>query len=410
MTVTTFATEFSETKKSFPITVLLVDDQAIIHEAVLRMLDDQPDVTLHYCSEPAKAMQMALDIAPTLILQDIVMPEFDGITLLRYYRAIEKLKDVPVIMLSGEENAVVKAEAFTAGANDYIVKLPDRIELVARIRYHSTAYIHFLQRNLAYQHLQESQKALHEELEKAASYVRSRLPEKLKGSVITDWRLIPSIELGGDSFGYRWLDSDHFAFYLLDVCGHGVGAALLSITIMNVLNSESLAVDYFDPETVLAKLNNTFPMEEQNNMFFTICYGVYDKKSNLLTYASAAHPPPVIVRILPDGTKSYRNLSAPGGPVIGAMEGLRFPKAVVDVLPGDIIYIFSDGLYELTREDGTVLELSEFVKIFGLFPNAQESKLTEIDRVLAYSKGVMRGNPFADDVAFVEIRIAKELI
>ena len=92
----------------------------------------------------------------------------------------------------------------------------------------------------------------------------------------TQWLLVPSTELGGDSFGYHEIDEDHIAFYLLDVCGHGVGAALLSVTAINVLRSAALPrTDFRDPGAVLSSLNEAFPMERQNNMYFTIWYGVY---------------------------------------------------------------------------------------------------------------------------------------
>ena len=130
-----------------------------------------------------------------------------------------------MIVLSTKEEPAVKAEAFALGANDYIVKLPDRLELLARIRYHSKGYINLLQRNEAYDALLASQRRLAGEIKQAAHYVRSLLPEKLKkGDVRADWRFVPSAELGGDSFGYHWLDDEHFAIFLLDVSGHGVGS------------------------------------------------------------------------------------------------------------------------------------------------------------------------------------------
>ena len=220
------------------VTVLLIDDQPMIGEAVRRMLAGEPDVVFHYCREAAKAIEEAERIKPTVILQDLVMPDIDGLTLVRTVRANDLTRDTPLIVLSTKEEPTVKAEAFTLGANDYIVKLPDRLELLARIRYHSKGYINLLQRNEAYQALLESERRLAHEMEQAAHYVRSLLPEKLsKGDIRTDWRFIPSAELGGDSFGYHWLDDDHFAFYLLDVSGHGIGSALLSVSAMNALRS-----------------------------------------------------------------------------------------------------------------------------------------------------------------------------
>lgn len=140
--------------------VLLVDDQAMVGEAVRRLLADQPDIELHYCADSTAAINQAVEIRPMVILQDLVMPEIDGLDLVRRYRANPATAATPIIVLSSQEDAEVKRQAFTAGANDYLVKLPDKIELIARIRYHSTAYLNQLQRDEAYRALRESQQQL----------------------------------------------------------------------------------------------------------------------------------------------------------------------------------------------------------------------------------------------------------
>ena len=107
---------------------------------------------------------------------------------------------------------------------------------------------------------------------------------------------MPSTTLGGDGLGYHWLDEDSFAIYLVDVCGHGVGAALHSVSVLNVLRSENLQnTDFRRPDQVLAGLNAVFPMENHKEMYFTIWYGVYNRVSRVLTYASGGHPPALLI-------------------------------------------------------------------------------------------------------------------
>ncbi len=146
----------------YPIIVLLVDDQSFVAEAIRQQLEDDPEINFHYCAIPDQAIPTALEIRPTVILLDLVMPDVDGLALLRYFRSNPEIRDVPVIVLSSRGEARVKADAFEAGANDYLIKLPDRIEMLARIRYHSNAYIMKLQRDEAYRALRESQKKLAE--------------------------------------------------------------------------------------------------------------------------------------------------------------------------------------------------------------------------------------------------------
>lgn len=142
--------------------VLLVDDQPIIGEAIRRMLADQPGIDFHYCSDAEQALNYAEQIKPTVILQDLVLPGIDGLSLVRQYRESQAMRDVPIIVLSTREDAAVKRDAFKAGANDYLVKLPDPIEVVARIRHHSRSYLNQVQRDEAYRALRESQQKLME--------------------------------------------------------------------------------------------------------------------------------------------------------------------------------------------------------------------------------------------------------
>lgn len=156
----------------FKVRVLLVDDQLIIVEAVRRMLSDQADIEFHYVTDSSAAIATALLLQPTVILQDLVMPAIDGFALIRQYRDDVSLRQVPVIVLSAKEDPQLKANSFAVGANDYVVKLPDRLELLARIRYHSGGYISRLQRDEAFQFLRASQKNLADaniELQKLAA-------------------------------------------------------------------------------------------------------------------------------------------------------------------------------------------------------------------------------------------------
>lgn len=117
--------------------VLLVDDQAMIGEAIRRALANQPQIRFHFCSDPSRAIEVAETIKPTVILQDLVMPGVDGMTLVRRYRANPHTKDIPIIVLSTKEEPAIKSAAFAEGASDYLIKLPDSVELIARIRHHS---------------------------------------------------------------------------------------------------------------------------------------------------------------------------------------------------------------------------------------------------------------------------------
>jgi two-component system chemotaxis family response regulator WspR len=150
----------STARRHQSVRILLVDDQMMIGEAVRRALVGEPDMEFHFCSSPKEALVKAREIAPTVILQDIVMPGVKGLDLVRGYRADAATSRTPIIVLSTHEEPTVKRDAFAAGANDYLVKLPDRIELIARLRYHSLAYWSQIERDEAYLALRDSQAQL----------------------------------------------------------------------------------------------------------------------------------------------------------------------------------------------------------------------------------------------------------
>jgi two-component system, sensor histidine kinase len=156
--------------------VLLVDDQQFVGEAVRRLLSDAEDLAFHYCDDPLEAVEIANKIAPTVILLDLVMPGADGLEILRRLRANESTAETPVIVLSTKEDARVKRDAFTFGASDYLVKLPDRVELLARVRYHSKACLNQRRRAQIATALLASQRALAErvsELQRALDEIES---------------------------------------------------------------------------------------------------------------------------------------------------------------------------------------------------------------------------------------------
>lgn len=152
--------------------VMLVDDQAIVAEALRRMLAEEADIDYHYCGDPAKAIGAAIEFQPTVILQDLVMPDIDGLMLLRFYRSNPQTASIPVIVLSTKEDPKIKSEAFAIGASDYLVKFPDKIEVIARIHAHSRSFMAQKQRDEAYRALRELQKELeakNAELERLSS-------------------------------------------------------------------------------------------------------------------------------------------------------------------------------------------------------------------------------------------------
>jgi sigma-B regulation protein RsbU (phosphoserine phosphatase) len=339
--------------------VLVVDDVDENRDMLARRLVREGLVV-----ETAPNGRVALDMAGhgnfDLILLDILMPELDGYATLQALKADETLRHVPVIMISALDEISSVIRCIEAGAEDYLPKPFDPTLLRARI---GACLEKKRLRDVEQEHvrvIEQTQARLSTELAQAANYVRSIIPEPVDHPVRAEWLYRPSTELGGDAFGYHAIDDDHFAMYLLDVCGHGVGPALLSVAAMNVIRSGALpGTDTRDPGAVVGALNTAFPMEKQNNMYFTIWYGVYHAPSRTLKHASGGHPPALLLVPGPSGTWEPRRLSSTGL-IVGAMEDVEFGTERSDVPVGARLVVICDGCYEFTRPDGTMATFDDF--------------------------------------------------
>ena len=379
--------------------VLLVDDQMIIAEAVRRMFIGEAGVKFHYCAKGTDALATAARINPTVILQDLVMPDADGLDLVRGYRAQEATRLTPLIVLSSKEEGATKAEAFARGANDYIVKLPEPVELIARVRYHSRAYTALLERNQAFEDLRRSQESLAAELSKAAQYVRSLLPAPMTGDIAVAWKFVPSASLGGDCFDYFPLDEDRIAMYVLDVCGHGVGPALLGVSAMSAIRGHAADDPAgFSPSAVLRRLNAAFSMEKHHNMYFTVWCGVWRRSDRVLTYSGGGHPPPLLVS--PGPPPRFIELETPGLP-IGIMPDELFPEVQRRIEPGDSLLMYSDGAIEVFCEPGKLWG-AEGIRDFTLARSLHDPAFVE--DLHAHVAAMSGGGPLNDDFSAIAVR------
>lgn len=242
-----------------------------------------------------------------------------------------------------------------------------------------------------------TQRKLAGELAEAEQYVRSLLPPAMRdGAVRTDWQFITSSQLGGDLFDYHWLDEHRLAVYLLDVCGHGVGAALLSMSVHTALRRGTLLETHYDqPHEVLAALNRAFPMDENNDKFFTIWYGVYDTSSRMLHYASAGHPPAIIV----DGTKSARRLES-GGLIVGVLTDAKYETHTQAMPPGSRLYLYSDGAFEIRTRRGNFLMSNGLGELIARAATRKKSRVEAIVRQIQCLQGSAE---FGDDLSLLEI-------
>ena len=335
---------------------------------------------------------------PDMILLDAMMPVMDGFDCCQQLNQIEadELK-IPVLMITGLNDKESVDRAFAVGATDYITKPihpPVLRQRLARILKAAKAEA-ALKANEA--KLLEQNLHLQSELNQAADYVRSLLPKPLNNKIKIEQYFAPSAQLGGDIFDYYWLDKNHLAVYLLDVAGHGIKSALLSISVLNILRSQSLYnTDFYEPWTVLTELNRMFQMNERGDNYFTIWYGVISLSDRELVYASAGHPPGILMYQTKQNIKYLDNDNIP----IGMLDEYSFEQTSCPISTDGTLYILSDGVYEVPQANGQLLGLNNLVK---LIEKHQYTDNFNLENIWHYARNIHKYQILDDDFSLLKI-------
>jgi len=373
--------------------ILIIDDDRPIQMFLKRILEKQGYQVIT-ASTGEEGILRTLDSPPALIICDWIMPGLSGIEVCNIIKKDPKLSTTFFILLTSLDSVANRVKGLDAGADDFISKPIEHNELQARVR--AGLRLHQLSQDLQTQKL-----LLETELAEATEYVKSLLPLPVNKPLSIQFTFLPSRQLGGDCFDYNWLDADTLAIYLLDVAGHGLKATLPSISVLNLLRSRALKdLNYYQPSEVLAALNNTFQMNYQNDKYFTIWYGVYNRVSRQLTYSSAGHPPAIILSGNSPTHTEVKRLKTPGMPV-GMFPEAKYTDAYCQIEKSSILYIFSDGAYEITQSNGTLWSLEGFIQILI---SLQYSVDNQLDYILDYLINLNSKETFEDDLCILQVK------
>lgn len=378
--------------------VLIIDDDPTIQLILKKILIDQ-GYAVSVASNGIEGIQQAKMLRPALIICDWLMPLMDGLAVCRAIKTDPHLSTVFFILLTSRDAIEDRVYGLDNGADDLLTKPFELSELKARVR--AGLRLHQTSQDLIAQ-----KRLLESEFSEAATYVRSLLPKPLSGSVTIDSRFVPSLHLGGDCFDYYWLDPDYLMIYLLDVSGHGLGAALPSISILNMLRSQSMnGVNFYQPSHVLTALNEAFQMDNQNDKYFTIWYGVYNQAKRQLIYSSAGHPPAILLCGQNHQEVQVTQLRTTGMPV-GMLPDARFTDQRCDIDSSSVLYVFSDGIYEIFQEENDLWGFDAFV---ALLTNEQDAIAHGgLDYILSHVKALNTKAALDDDLSLLRIRFNPE--
>jgi sigma-B regulation protein RsbU (phosphoserine phosphatase) len=354
--------------------LLVVEDNEINRTALCRLLE-RKGFAVTVAQDGRQALELLRGGRFDLVLLDVMMAGVNGLDVLQALRAQHAAAEMPVIMTTAQDQSEDIVRALNLGATDYVIKPLDFPVLLARIRTQlslkrAVERVRRLEGNLAQRNaeleavntrLTAANGLMKLDLEAAARVQEAFLPQESPRfpGVRFAWLFKPCEQLAGDMLNVFALDESHVALYVLDVSGHGVAAALLSVTLNRLLSPfpprSSLLVQPLEgspgrrlvpPREIAGHLNQRFPWHPATEQFFTLLYGILSLDTGELRYISAGHPGPVHV---PRGAGAAFLPEMPGLPIGVGEAGYREHSVLLQ--PGDRLYVFSDGLIEATNPD-----------------------------------------------------------
>ncbi len=399
--------------------VLVVDD-----EKVSRIILSQNLKKSGYAVETAANGKEAWDIllkeSISLVISDWMMPVMDGLELCRKIRAGRFPGYIFFILVTSRDSNCDLIAGMDAGADDFVVKPFNNDELNARIR--AGERILKLEKDLAERNraLKETNKKLNQaysiikkDLQAAAKIQSSLLPQSdsIIYGVQFDWIFLPSTYVAGDIFNYFRLDDNHIGFYLLDVAGHGIPASMLSVTLSKVLSTENNkqcilkkqmeAPPYYEvtpPSVAIQILNQRFQSDAHAMQYFTMVYGIIDKRDGRTVMAQAGHPPPVYLK---QGLNAV--LIGSGGYPVGMFPDLDYEEDEIYLSKGDRLFFYSDGITECTNEKNEQFSIERLMRLLEQGQHLSlRGLLDETEHRLHQWKGNIE---FEDDVTLMALNM-----
>ncbi|WP_422475138.1 PP2C family protein-serine/threonine phosphatase [Endozoicomonas sp. ALB032] len=344
-----------------------------------------------------------------IIISDWMMPEMDGLELLRQTRKTDLGRYIYFILLTGNADHKAVVEGMNDGADDFLAKPVNFDELAARLK--AGIRIIELERQLELQNtrLVEAIQTVEKDLESAAKAQEVLLAQPATIQHVSfDWFFQPSKILGGDMFGYQAIDGETLGFYQLDVAGHGIPSALFSFTLNNILSEtsgrgsivrETLDYEPFNkvraPEQVLASLNRRFQLTPESMLYFTIAYGLINSRTGQVTLSQAGHPQPLWIH----RDKAIVEPVAGGGVPIGMMPDMEYTSCTLQFQPGDRLFLYSDGVTECENTEGQ--QFGEARLLQCLQDTLDDDLKSVVDQVEKNVRDWSELDRFDDDVTYL---------
>ncbi|CAK0755564.1 phosphoserine phosphatase RsbU/P [Gammaproteobacteria bacterium] len=377
--------------------ILLVDDSPTIHIAVhstMQQYIDDCTLDIFYAKDGLQALEILAQQEVDLIVTDLEMPAMDGFALISHLRKQPAYQHTPILFLTAHSGTKEKIRAFDLGATDYLVKPFIPQELRVRV-------MGYLERQRAYQTIQQQNAQIEEELEHAREMQKIILPHFLcripHAGVYAKY--LPMIQIGGDFYDIFELGPNQFGLMVADVSGHGIPAALLSFMISGIFKYSAQGL--FSTKMVLNLVNGIIYGKLPEGRFATMFYGIYDAEQQILTYSSASHPPALVLR--PKTGEIFRLKTT--GNFIGLFnnELARYGELQFSFEPGDRLLLYTDGIQEVLNDDHKMLGLNRIENFLRENANLPLDNL--LDDLLKYSIDYSNHHSLDDDATLLGLEV-----
>ena len=373
--------------------VLIVDDARANLDILVEGLKSDHKLSLALNGE--MALQIAARTPPDLVLLDIVMPGLDGYEVCRRMRQMPETAEVPIMFLSSLEEVQNKTRGFEAGANDYLTKPFDMLEVKARVK--------SLLKAKAYSDAVKEQIA--SELRVAREIQMGMLPHDFapfeQGYGVSFGAILePAKEVGGDLYGVCSAGPERLVVFLGDVSGKGIPASMFMVRAISL--ARLLAREVVEPERILARLNDELAADNPSGMFVTFLCAVFEPKSGRLTVANGGHCRPVLLPADEPPRWAVKNL----GTALGFEPGLEFERTELNLKHGDAVILYTDGVSEAFNPQDECYGDGRLLADAGTFQGQSATDIT--GSLLRKVRGFVKGAPQSDDIAIMTLKVNGE--
>ncbi len=368
--------------------ILVVED----HPASLKMLSSMLGKAYSVMPAPSghAALSMAQEKKPDLVLLDIEMPGLDG------FQTLDALKNgvidqaVPVIFLTAREDSKSREKGLEAGAVDYITKPYDKQELSIKVKNHLALYE-------ARKEIEARNRTMAKEMEMASQLQKSLLPHQFPRSKDVTFSVVyrPVSDAGGDFYDVIELPDRSIGFALVDVCGHGISAAMIGA--MFKMAFQSFARNSLSPDRLISTINDELFRILPESDFLTVFYGIINTDTFEMVYTNAGHPRPFLHRC---STGETLELGV-GGPLLGAFPSMAYDAESVQLQHGDSILIFTDGVTEATKFNGPTGEFFGEDRLRRVFVENLRNRDSILQNIMEYLQIFRGSKSFDDDITLL---------